>query len=610
LKSAQDQAKAFGSSAEAIVRSFQGIQDAQFDLYKNNSQLRQRLIGQGVDANWVNQLAGADPSKARGMIAQYGKNLERQAIEAGVGRNVAAALRNQFYGEFGQSAADMELALKPVDPAMAADMQRVEELSKNIAEVWGQISLKLQKLSFTALSAGLPILLGSLKVADELFGAIGIGVKWIDDQLGKLGLNLIAVMKWIPFLGPVISVVEGLYKLGGGGKSEGKSDEPSAAPQGPFGKYQPSSFEGANDNNPLLQRTSLTTEELTDETADNTDQVGKLTSQLEKLNAFYDRMENGVSGGGGVRNAAYTTGAGGSGSGSGSGGASSFGSAQFPNLGGAADGGGGGDGTTTTTPPTAGAQPPVQTGAGGGGAQPAQAGGGGAIPSDAALDAKDKAWMGGGSKVSAAGAAAARSIPEAATPSIPAAAASASASAASTAATTTPEGGSIKMSPTGGSFGDVGGLTPESLLRSRSREAWGSFKQSGSVEDRRSEDNTLTDNRNIFQRGASWLAGKVYQRRDMSVDTPSAGGIRGFYGSDIDRGALDRSALNDATTVRADGSVKVDVGDSGGAVAGAGKSKLFMDTPMMRSSAGQLTNYGPSVADTANQYMESRVASR
>jgi murein DD-endopeptidase MepM/ murein hydrolase activator NlpD len=330
LKWAQDQAKAFGQSADSVIRSFQGIQNAQFDLYKNNSQLRAKLLGQGVDANWINQLAVADPNKAREMIAKYGVALERQAIASGAGKNVAAAIRNQFYKEFGQTAEDMEHALKPIDPAAKAELERVEALSKSVSEVWGEISLKLEKMTFNTLSLGLPVLLGVLRIVDGTFTGISKVITVLNRGLEKIGFSLIGVMKMIPGLGPAVALVELLYKLGGGGGG-------GATP------IKPSSYDGgaANDNNanPLAQRVSFRTDQLTDETGRNADETGKLTGQLEKLNAYFDRMDGGgggAGGGGGFQNASFGGSAGAATAGRYGGGG--------PGRGGYSGGGGGGTG--------------------------------------------------------------------------------------------------------------------------------------------------------------------------------------------------------------------------------------------------------------------------
>ena len=369
LKNAQDQAKAFGSSAEAVIRSFQGLQTAQFDLYKNNSQLRQRLLAQGVNADWISQLAVANPQAARNMIARYGKELERQALDAGVGANVAAGIRNQFYKEFGQTAEDMERELKPLDPKKVAELERVEALSKNVSEVWGEISLKLERMVFS--SGGMEVLIGTLRAIDGLMTGVGKVISVVNIGLEKLGISFIGLMKQIPLLGPAIRMFELLYKYGvGGSKAEQPPDNrtpfdkyqpgyqpPPADNRGPFDKYQPTSFRGANDNsNPLLVRAAFTTSELVDGTQRNVDETSRLTGQLEKLNSYFDRVESG-----GLMNASLTTGGGVGGGGGGGGvggsgrwggggysGGSSYGGASGGYSGGArgggARGGGGGHG--------------------------------------------------------------------------------------------------------------------------------------------------------------------------------------------------------------------------------------------------------------------------
>ena len=349
LKNAQDQAKAFGSSAEVMIRSFQGIQDAQLDLYKNNSQLRQKLIGQGVDANWVNQLAAMDPTKAHNAIVSYGKALEKQALEAGVGANVARAIRNQFNREFGLDAEAAEIEIMPPTPEAAEEMRKVAALSKEVMDIWNPLSVKLDRIKLEALKAGLPYLKRFLDNSDEIIATIkreldglvaafkevaglyrlitkpietiqkGEGpIKLSPNAQRNLGLNPSqeAIDNW---QGPPI--------LPGGPRVQ--STPPTAPkppgslglnPLDPSARLHLQSYQGGdNDNTPHLIRAAFSTEELTDETGRNTSQTEKLTSQLEKLNAFFDRMENrtGVGGGGaasgggdtpGVTRASLTTG--------------------------------------------------------------------------------------------------------------------------------------------------------------------------------------------------------------------------------------------------------------------------------------------------------------
>jgi len=675
LRNAQEQAKAFGSTADSVIRSFQGIQDAQLDLYKNNSQLRQKLLGQGVDANWVNQLAAADPGKARSMIAQYGKALERQAVEAGVGKSVAAAIRNQFYGEFGQKPEDMELALKPVDPARAAEMRRVEELSRNVSKVWGEISLKLQGITFAALSAGLPILLGTLKVADGLFSGIGATVTFIDEQLGKLGTNLVAVLKWIPGLGPVITMVEGLYKLGGGGvPAEGEPSSGGIPLTMP--RAQRSSYEGANDNaNPLLQRASFTTDELIDETGRNTSQVERLTSQLEKLNSFFDRAGGSGRGGGGqggITNASLTTGGaatGGGGAAAGGGGSGGFksggGYSVLPNDN---DSGGGPNARPAETAAPAAALPAPAGGGGGGRSQmsPADAnaimtggnvgsmgtvpqkmtagggGGGASVPVDdsmkgrlAGLQSLMGDVQGAGMTTTSGYRDPGHSLSRANrgskhTQGLAFDTRARTAEQADTAMAKQRELFSSRGMVEGRDYsfidevrkpsGHATGphvhtqLTPEGMRRYQQSKAAEQSKVAG----------VATTPAKVGGYPSSWYGrgaggdtsltaslgsqpvdgGRGLARADGS-ESPALRGATSGDRIPLQRDALDRQALSDAMKVRADGSVKVDVGGSSSKAAAA-NGNLFVDTPLQRSTAGQLTNYGPNAAETAKQYMASR----
>lgn len=419
LKNAQDQARMFGQSADSVVRNMQGIQAAQLDLYKNNSQLRQRLLGQGVNADWVTQLATAEPTKAHNMIVQYGKALEKEALDAKVGATVARAIRNQFLSEFGLSA-DAEM-IKPIDPAVARKLEEIGKISGQIAKVWGEIDNKLQNLKLDALSAGLPLVLSTLKGINAVFDAISATIGKINEGLALIGTslggiiktNLSAVIGMIPGLGPLLKGLELFGKVKGlaVGSAAAAEGNPTAQPSDSFtdrfdALKSPMSLRGANDNaNPLLQRASFTTDELVDETDRNTTETAKLTGQLEKLNAFYDRLQNGQTGGGrggGFQNAAFTTGGNVGGGGSGGGGAASFGSPEYPNLGGgggASSLGGGGvpsslGGGQVPQSLDGGGPSGSRTGGptGGGGSGPA---GDPSVPSDILSRAKEVALKGG-----------------------------------------------------------------------------------------------------------------------------------------------------------------------------------------------------------------------
>ena len=137
----------------------------------------------------------------------------------------------------------MEHALKPIDPATKAELERVAELSKKVSEVWGEISLKLEKAKFSALSLGLPVLIGVLKIVNIAFTGIGKVISFLNSSLENIGTSLLGVMKMIPGLGPAIALVQQLYKIGGGGKAQGLAKKSSYS-------------DGANDNNPLVQRVS------------------------------------------------------------------------------------------------------------------------------------------------------------------------------------------------------------------------------------------------------------------------------------------------------------------------------------------------------------------
>ena len=361
LKNAQDQARAFGSSAEGVIRSFQGVQAAQLDLYKNNSQLRAKLLGQGVDANWISQLATMDPNQARNAIVRYGKALERQALAAGVGANVARAIRNQFGKEFGFGAAEMEHELKPVSPEVAKELEQIRVLSKEVQDIWNPLSVKLERVALEALKEGLPLLSQLLSHTDviiarvkieiegvaKIFRAIKEGASFLIDPWGttkrwmREGRDAAHPVLKEFFGGDVTEAYRrkwrseadkhGTYSIwdkefwGGGTPSEQfyKNKGIELDPNFQRQSYSPS---GSNNSNPLLIRASYSMDELAEESS-------KVTGQLEKLNAYFERMETTNRGGGGARVQQASLGGGSGGYGGG-----------YPGGGGNYGGGGGGGG--------------------------------------------------------------------------------------------------------------------------------------------------------------------------------------------------------------------------------------------------------------------------
>ena len=340
LKVAQDQAKAIGESADVVTRNFQGIQAAQLDLYKNNSELRQKLLSQGVKEQWIREFSTADPTQAFNMIREFGKRLEKSMIDAGAMPSVAKAMVDQFGKEFGVHVGDLP-ELKKASPEAAANLERVKVLSVEVMEIWDPLSVKLETLELEGLKVGLPLLVNIMENTDAIIGriqyeinevvgvfkAVGFIFNLINHPLDTLS-NLTQEQKdsAVDFLDPAIrrhlapvTNVAKFADIGSGGSSANDNSIPKS-----WG------------NNSVWDsfRKSDNIEDRRDEiTEDNVKETGSLTQQLERLNAFFDRLEaNSVLGGGG----------GGGGLGFGGGGGGGLGLGLLGGVGGGYGGGGGG----------------------------------------------------------------------------------------------------------------------------------------------------------------------------------------------------------------------------------------------------------------------------
>ncbi|MBT1509404.1 hypothetical protein KIP88_02720 [Bradyrhizobium sp. SRL28] len=391
LKNAQDQAKAFGGSAEMMVRTFQGVQQAQLDLYKSNSELRQKLVSKGVDANWVDALGVMDPTEFTNAAVKYAKSLEQQWLASGAMPAVARAQANKFLSEFGIAINLIDMPeLKPPTEAAKQEAAKLAKLSKDVMDIWNPMTVKMEMIKLEALKAGLPLLKQALELAEKnidniksginaigaelkSIGALYAAIKtpsdyegwWADALFGKKGESSIRdILEWMAAkMGHDTSGLANTAtpgELGAVGQGGNLPDFQSgtSAPVLPPEWQEPSRLQpdevkksiqdrfkqfGANDN-VSGTRVGFMTQELTDKTEANTGQMEKLTGQLEKLNNFYERIE--------------TKGGGGFGGGGASGGWG--GNYDQPNQGGPAGGfrggrrggGGNGDGSPAPAPST------------------------------------------------------------------------------------------------------------------------------------------------------------------------------------------------------------------------------------------------------------------
>ena len=283
LKNAIDIAEKFDVAAETVIRNFNGIAAAQANLSQNNSSSRHRLLGMGVDANFLNQVQNQDdPVKAQNLIADRARLIQRTLIEQrGWTKAAARAQANQFLGEFGQDPGSID---RPNQKEMTKEQRETYESigkqSEKISEVWNEVYHDVKMIGFEIANWGMPLVLSTLQVIKRVFDEIGNVVKSIKDAFAT-------VESWIPDwlknvfrgmangpggtggAGAVGNALRGMMNgpngpSGSGGASGGwggGGGGGGAAPGGATGSWAPSSYQGggaANDNSSLLQRTSLT----------------------------------------------------------------------------------------------------------------------------------------------------------------------------------------------------------------------------------------------------------------------------------------------------------------------------------------------------------------
>jgi transposase-like protein len=327
LKSAQDQAAAQGESAESVIKNFQGIQAAQLDLYKNNSELKQKLLAEGVSEEWIRQFATSDPTTASNMIREFALRLEKSMIDSGATPAMAHAMAKE-YGQAFKVDIDKLPRLTPITPEAAADMERIRVLSTEVMDVWNPLSVKLERVTLEGLKVGLPLLVKVLEHSDAIIrqikremdtvATVFKTIKFVFnmimhpiDTFRQLNSDQDTKDKIVDFLDPAIRRHLGQLRPGEEGYKPPATPGTAAAP------YKPQGFASSGwDNLPASEniedrrsegrrpvwdsfRRSENIEDRRNEAfEENTGKTGALTAQLTRLNAFFDRREAEATGGG------------------------------------------------------------------------------------------------------------------------------------------------------------------------------------------------------------------------------------------------------------------------------------------------------------------------
>lgn len=273
LKNAIDIAEKFDVAAETVIRNFNGIAAAQANLSQNNSSSRHRLLGMGVDANFLNQVQNeSDPAKAQNLIADRARLIQRTLIEQrGWTRMAARAQANQFLGEFGQDPGSID---RPNQKEMTKEQRETYESiakqSEKISEVWGGIYHDIKMIGYEIANWGMPLVLSTLEIIKRVFDDINDTVKsikavfstvesWIPDWLKNVFRGMANGPGGASGSSALGNALRGMMNgpngpSGGGGGGGGGA--PSGGASG--GWATPGSYTGANDNGNLFQRASLT----------------------------------------------------------------------------------------------------------------------------------------------------------------------------------------------------------------------------------------------------------------------------------------------------------------------------------------------------------------
>jgi hypothetical protein len=197
------------------------------------------MLQQGLDPNWINQFARAEPSvQAPNMARQQAINIMTARRAEGYTTNAARGIANQFLRQLGQ---DPGLIDRPAAKEMSAEdrqrWDRIERQSNEIHKVWAEIYETIQKITAEFLGMGLPLVAAELRLIKPLFDAIYWVVHGISTAIEAIGRALAkleppgwmkrmaaaigtgALNALVPGLGTIVGAV------GGGNAAEEKKPE-------------------------------------------------------------------------------------------------------------------------------------------------------------------------------------------------------------------------------------------------------------------------------------------------------------------------------------------------------------------------------------------------
>jgi hypothetical protein len=321
LRNLTEQNERFGISTEKTIAQIGMVNEALTDLTLSGSKLRQSLLGQGLPAQWID-----DYLKLDNEVDRYNKRLEEQIkirddwIKKGVQPEVAATIAGRFQTQLGGDPGS--IARGPMRQQTAEEKARMEAIAAQsaiIAEQWRETLKLVSEIKTAFLSWGLPGVVSAVESINVGLKATLSHLDSIGKWLGIYGSAFRGLLTGGP-IGAISGAIRGAYAFKEGntsapGKAAGepiehrlgggpvRSGQPYIIGEGgpeimvpdssgvvvPFGRV--GGGRGGSGSS-----ASLTQEELVDETSKSAAETAKLTTQLEKLNAYFERTTGGPGG--------------------------------------------------------------------------------------------------------------------------------------------------------------------------------------------------------------------------------------------------------------------------------------------------------------------------
>lgn len=320
LKNMADFGARFGKTSEEVIQGVAGMQKAMTDLSENNSQLRQHLLAEGIDAGFIDLIKKqSDPRIIQNLIRERGLAIRDARLREGKSMMAATGEAGKFVEEFGQNRSILaEGPVPELDPARKAQLETINQESTTLAHTWADIKASISDISLDFMTLALPAINVGLDAIWLIFKGIhmtitAIKAAWesikfagnfLTGQWGDAGKNLKQIKDLANSELPgekANATREAIAATGGAGaavrdytaRPPGMA-APAAVPPAALLEKLGGGTVAANDNvHPAFQQAIINSEQITDK---NTSETAKLTAQLERLNNNLEGLTGGVPG--------------------------------------------------------------------------------------------------------------------------------------------------------------------------------------------------------------------------------------------------------------------------------------------------------------------------